>query len=184
MKGQLEDMAYTYAVICDIDNCFTDSREWNEYTPENQTDRAGWDKFLDMHYLCKPNKPVIDLVCATAELLPVIFITSREDRKDCRHNTIVQIKEYSKGLINMQDPTCHHKLLMRSEFDYRPSDVVKQEKLIEIVNSDYRPIVAIDDDVNNCKMFLSYRIPTILYNIETNTFKKCKFVGDLDDVHA
>ena len=172
-------MSSIYAVICDIDNCFTDSREWNKLIPQNSTNRAAWDNYLDHYYLCKPNKSVIDLVCATAELLPIIFITGREDRKDNRHHTIMQIKEFSKGIVDMQNVDCHHKLLMRSEFDYRPAPIVKQEKLIEMINAKYIPIVAIDDEVDNCKMFLSYKIPTILYDIETDTYKKCVAVGDL-----
>ena len=160
-----------YVMICDIDNCFVDSRDWFKYVPE-ATDREGWDEYFKHDDLCKPNKPVIDLVCSTAELLPVFFVTSREDRKQNRHNTIKQIKDFSNGKIDMFDENSSHKLLMRAEFDYRESSVVKEEILLQIVNSGYTPIVAIDDDIHNCNMFHKYKIPTVLYDIEKNTFTK------------
>ena len=161
-----------YVVICDIDNCFVDSREWHKHIPEDNS-RAGWDKCLDNINLCKPNEPVIAMVCATAALHPIIFITGREDRKNCRHDTIVQLKEFSHGVIDMQDPECPHKLLMRSEFDYRPSQIMKEEKLLEVIRNNCIPVIAIDDEIENCKMFMRYSIPTLHYDIETNDFKKC-----------
>lgn len=158
-----------YVIICDLDNCFTDSREWGRFIPETN-DRKAWDDYLDMFYLCKPNQPVIDLVTCTAEILPVYFVTGREDRKQNRHHTIQQIKDYTKGAINMFDPKSHHKLLMRAELDYRPSQDVKEEILKLIVQSGHSPVVAIDDEEENCKMFCRYGIPTVLYKIDTNEF--------------
>ena len=171
-----------HAIICDIDNCFVDSREWHKHIPEDNTDRAGWDRFLEQIHLCKPNRAVIDYVCATAEILPIIFITGREDRKDCRRNTIKQLNEFSRGYVDFYAPNCHHKLLMRSEFDYRPADEVKEEHLIKIVEAGYTPHIAIDDELCNCKLYMRYRIPTIMYDIDTNTFKKCAYDIDIDDL--
>ena len=166
-----EEKDNMYVIICDIDNCFTDSREWGKLIPEN-ANRADWDNYLDHIELCKPNKPVIDLVTCTAEILPVYFVTGREDRKNNRHNTIQQIKEYSKGVIDMFDPHSLHKLLMRAEFDFRSSDEVKDEKVKQIVASGHVPVVAIDDEEINCEVYCKYGIPTVLYKIETNEFIK------------
>ena len=163
-------MVKTYVVICDIDNCFTDSREWFKHVPE-ANDRKGWDNYFNHHHLCKPNKPVIDLMCSTADILPVYFLTGREDRKQNRRNTIEQIKEYSEGIIDMTKP-CEHKLLMRAEFDYRPSGEVKSEMVELMVKAGCMPVLAIDDEVSNCEVFKSYGIPTVLYDINTNTFNK------------
>ena len=163
-----------YTVICDLDNCFIDSREWNKFIPADNS-RTGWDKYLDMIDLCKPNKQVIDMVCATCDLHPVIFMTGREDRHTCRHDTILQIKEYTDGKINMQDPKCVHKLLMRDEFDYRPAPIVKEEKLLQVIQHNYIPLVAIDDEIENCKMFMKYGMEVICYDIEKQLFKKCQY---------
>ena len=160
-----------YVVICDIDNCFVDSREWFKLVPPAGDDREGWDEYQEHDDLCSPNSPVIDLMCATADILPVYFLTGREDRKQNRHNTILQIKEYSNGIIDMTVP-CEHKLLMRTEFDYRQSDIVKEEMLKQMVAAGCIPVVAIDDELANCEMYKRYNIPTVLYDIDTNTFNK------------
>lgn len=161
-----------FVVICDIDNCFADSREWFKIVPPANDDREGWDNYLEHDDLCTANKQVVDLVCATAEILPVFFLTGREDRKNNRKNTMQQIKEYSRGIIDLEAPLTEHRLYMRSEFDYRPSDVVKEEMLVEMVKNGLMPIVAIDDEERNCAMFKKYNIPTVLYDINEQKFIK------------
>ena len=74
-----------YIVICDIDNCFTDSREWIKHVPnvdarDKSVARDLWDKYQTYSFLAKPNKSVIDFVRTIAELAPIYFVTSREDR--------------------------------------------------------------------------------------------------------
>ena len=87
----------------------------------------------------------------------------------------MQIKEYTDGKINMQDPKCVHKLLMRDEFDYRPAPIVKEEKLLQVIQHNYIPLVAIDDEIENCKMFMKYGMEVICYDIEKQLFKKCQY---------
>ena len=76
-----------YVIICDIDNCYTDSREWIRHAPQNISDepkslqRVLWDKYQSFSFLAKPNKSVIDFLVAICDLIPIYFITSREDRK-------------------------------------------------------------------------------------------------------
>ena len=130
---------------------------------------------LDDLYLKFPKEQVIDMICATCDLHPVIFMTGREDRHTCRHDTIVQLKEFSNGKINMQDPECPHKLLMRDEFDYRPGPVVKEEKLLQVIRAGYMPLVAIDDEIENCQMFMKYGLKTIRYDIEAQLLKRCEY---------
>ena len=55
-----------YTVICDIDNCFVDSRMLAQYIPADNS-RAGWDNFLTKIPLCTPNQQVIDMICATCD---------------------------------------------------------------------------------------------------------------------
>lgn len=169
-------MGKKYTLVCDIDNCFTDSREWIALVREGMS-RAEWDEYQEKVTMVKPNQPVIDLCVSTAEILPVTFITSREDRKDQRKHTIEQISEFSGGKI-MIGAGSAHRLLMRKEYDYRPAPQVKEELLCRLVAEDYIPLCAIDDDEENCKMFAKYDLNTVLYKIENNEFVKYHKVGE------
>lgn len=163
-----------YIIICDVDNCYTDSRDWLKHAPQVSTKdksvaRSAWDKYQTFSFLAKPNKSVIDFVLATSDLIPVYFVTSREDRKQSREDTVHQIEKFSNGKIKIGDV---HKLCMRREFDYRPSDEVKKDITLDLLSEGCIPIVAIDDDENNCKMFAELGIPVKQYDIETDTFSK------------
>lgn len=170
----MEDMNKKYIVICDIDNCFTDSREWIKHAPQVDTRdksvaRDMWDKYQNLSFLAKPNKSVIDFVKAIAELTPIYFVTSREDRRNSRKDTEMQIEKFSEGAIKIGDT---HKLCMRREFDYRMSDEVKKDITIGLMAEGCIPCVAIDDEERNCKMFAELGIPVKQYDIETDTFIK------------
>ena len=159
-----------YIVICDIDNCYTDSRDWVKHVPSSDiTDKAVlrsmWDKYQAMSFLAKPNKSIIDLLLSMSDLIPVYFVTSRENRKHSREDTIYQIEKFSDGRILIGDT---HKLYMRNEFDYRSSHEVKKDIVTSILAEGCIPVVAIDDDRDNCEMFAELGIPTKLYNIETD----------------
>lgn len=163
-----------YIVICDIDNCYTDSREWIKYAPQVDTRdksvaRDLWDKYQNYSFLAKPNKSVIDFVKAIAELTPIYFVTSREDRKNSRKDTEAQIEKFSDGAIKIGDV---HKLCMRREFDYRMSDEVKKDITIALMAEGCIPCVAIDDEERNCKMFAELGIPVKQYDIEEDKFIK------------
>lgn len=171
-----------FVIICDIDNCYTDSRDWIKFAPtaeqckDKTIARSLWDKYQSFSFLAKPNRSVIDLVCSICELVPIYFVTSREDRKDSREDTIRQIEKFSDGKITIGEV---HKLFMRSEFDYRPSAEVKRDIVTDIIKSGNMPVLAIDDDLSNCEMFVSMCIPTKKYDIETDTFEKF-FVPDVN----
>lgn len=159
-----------YIVICDIDNCYTDSRDWIKHVPSSDVQdkavlRSMWDKYQAMSFLAKPNKSIIDLLLSMSDLIPIYFVTSREDRKHSREDTINQIEKFSKGHITIGDA---HKLYMRKEFDYRGSHEVKKDIVTSILAEGCMPVVAIDDDKDNCEMFAELGIPTKLYDIETD----------------
>jgi len=163
-----------YIIICDIDNCYTDSRDWVKHAPQieprdKSVARDLWDKYQSFSFLAKPNKSVIDFVKAVADLIPIYFITSREERKNFRKDTEMQIEKFSDGAIKIGDT---HKLCMRREFDYRMSDEVKKDITIDLLKEGCIPVVAIDDEERNCKMFAELGIPVKQYNIETDTFTK------------
>ena len=163
-----------YIIICDIDNCFTDSREWIKLAPkidskDKSLARNMWDKYQTFSFLAKPNKSVIDFILSMSDLTPIYFVTSREDRKDSRKDTIQQIEKFSNGKIKIGDT---HKLCMRKEFDYRMSDEVKKDILVELLNNGCIPAVAIDDEERNCKMFQEMGVLAKQYDIETDSFVK------------
>lgn len=170
------DKTRKYVLICDIDNCYSDSREWVKFVPTITDTNKGlsrhlWDKYQEMSYLAKPNIPFIEYVLSICDLVPIYFVTSREDRHSSREDTINQIEKFSNGRIVVGDT---HKLFMRKEFDYRPAPEVKRDITLALLNDGCLPIAAIDDDPVNCEMFLSLGILTKQYDIETNTFVNFK----------
>lgn len=52
-------------------------------------------------------------------------------------------------------------LIMRSSGDYRRSSMMKQHALEQLKSRNYEPVLAIEDDPRNVKMFESNGIPTI-----------------------
>lgn len=154
-----------HVFVCDIDNCFTDSREWVKHAPSGNT-REGWDKFLELYYLATPNKPFVDMVCSVAATMKIAFLTGREDRKQNRERTIKQIEEFSNGKIIVGENAI---LIMRADCDYRPSAAVKKDMISILADNGYTPVSAIDDEEENCEVFRKFGIPTIHYDIEKNT---------------
>lgn len=152
-----------YCIICDIDNVYTDSREWIAQCPKEGAGRAEWDEFQKLAYLAKPNKQVIDYLLSVKDLTPIMFVTSREDRRDQRKIAVQQIEEFSDNMFCVGE-NCY--LYMRKEFDYRHSDVVKEDIVKGIVAEGWIPLLAIDDYDVNCEMFKKMGIPTNLYDIE------------------
>lgn len=163
-----------YIVICDLDNCFTDSREWMKHVPDvhkadKSVARDMWDKYQTMAFLAKPNKSVINFLLSVSDIIPIYFVTAREDRKHSREDAIHQIEKFSEGKIVIGD---YHKLYMRREFDYRASAEVKKEIVIDLLKGGLTPVLAIDDEPENCQMFAEMGIPTKLYDIEMDKFEK------------
>lgn len=158
----------TLIVICDLDNCFFDSRLLEKYVPKDKLSREGWDEFSRHYDECTPNKTIIDLVLATEELLPIYFLTAREDLDytNVREVTEKTIYRATNGRIDFKKPKCQHKLIMRKAFDYRASAEVKKDMLIEVVQKGFYPVLAIDDDITNCEMFNLFGVKTKLYDIE------------------
>ena len=172
------------AIICDIDNCYTDSREWIATAPINSgdksTDRKAWDEYQTRDYLCKPNNPFIEYIVRLSQVTPILFVTSREDRKNSKADTIRHIEEFSDGKIKLGD---RHKLFMRREFDYRPSNEVKKDILITEIIPNYVPILAYDDELRNIKMYAEMGIVCALYDLTTNS-SKCMTKKDFEETVA
>lgn len=149
-------------IISDIDGVYTDSREWHKYVPASYDNRKEWDEFANYVVLCKPNKEIIDFLTLMNKEIPIIFITGRENVPFLRRETLKQIQKFSDGRIKM-DSSTKNMLLMRNASDYRRSSIVKRELLRNKVLPLYTPIVAIDDEEDNVKMFQEEGITSFLY---------------------
>lgn len=76
-------------IICDLDRVLFHTNAWEEYIPEDRYSREGWDKFNRHAYLAVPNYFMFGKIVKYAEMLPIFFITSREE--DIRKETQEQL---------------------------------------------------------------------------------------------
>lgn len=79
----------------------------------------------------------------------ILFLTARDEK--VRVKTIHQLKEMFSFPIH---------LYMRPRGDMRPSPIVKEEYLMEILK-EHEILFAIDDETPNCEMYKSHGIPVI-----------------------
>lgn len=149
-------------VICDVDKVIVDSREWEKHAPKDVKDRLGWKNFLEHSTLAKPNKEMRKLMLTLNGIFPIIFVTSRENYDNAKMITQKHIKEFSHGKI-LVGPWYKNKLFMRSKDDFRSPAEVKEEILRKKILPFYAPVLAIDDDIENIKMFKKYGIYTYHY---------------------
>ena len=148
--------------IMDIDGVYTNSKDWEKYIPRQNT-RLGWDMYNSHTEQSKPNMEMINIAKQLQKLMPILFVTSREDRGTMREFSIKEIEGYSGGEIKIGG---QNKLFMRKEHDFRPSAVIKQEILYKnILGEGYKPVIAIDDSKSNIDMFKANGIGTKLYTI-------------------
>lgn len=147
-------------IICDIDGVYVDSSKWAPFIPAGRDDREGWDRFASEVSRCTPNFDIINTLKIVGKFIPILFITSREGSPVLKAATEAQIKVFSENWIEIGDK---HKLFMRPYKDYREAWWVKQEILQRDVLPNYKPLLAIDDDLDNVVMFRGFGIPTIYY---------------------
>ena len=154
------------AVLVDIDNCYMDSRELiAKYNGD-------WEAFAkNIPNLSVPNRPfingLIELIKAV-NIVP-IFTTGREDKGDVLSDSIKQIDEGSNGVF-VVGKTCF--LMLREKNDFRKGVLVKKD-MLDAIRTHYDPIVAIDDDMDICQMYVENGIPKVFhYNIESNEFQE------------
>ena len=149
--------------IMDIDGVYTDAREWEKHIPKRDT-RAGWDKYNSRLDTSKPNKEMVEIAKSLQKLMPIVFVTSREDTGNMRAFTKHEIESYSNGEIKIDGNK--NMLLMRKEGDFRPSALVKQDILKQfILPKGLKPVIAIDDNKSNVEMFERNGIGAKLYTI-------------------
>ena len=141
------------SLIVDLDNTLFDSTELEKYIPVDKHDRAGWDLYATKYYLVKPNKWCVGFIKKYKDDYRIIFMTAREDTIKGRLDTI---KEINKVL-----PELDYILHMRPYNNFDNSDVVKLNLYNNRIKDYYEVEFAIDDDEQNCKMFIKQGIKTI-----------------------
>ena len=151
--------------IMDIDGVYTDAREWEKHLPKpGNNNRKGWDEYNKHLETSKPNKEMVEIAKSLQKLMPILFVTSREDTGVMRNFTKHEIENYSNGEVKIDGQ--YNKLLMRKEGDFRPSAIVKQDILKQfILPQGYKPVIAIDDNKSNTDMFEKNGIGTKLYKM-------------------
>lgn len=149
-------------VVCDIDRVIVDSREWEKYIPKDSKDREGWDNFLKQNHLAKPNKEMLNFVIILSKVFPILFVTGRENYSISRMLAKKQIREFSDGKLPV-GPMNRNKLFMRDYDDFRDPAEVKEDILVKEILPKYIPVLAIDDNIENVKMFKKHGILTYHY---------------------
>ena len=141
-------------IIIDLDDCLFDSRHLGKYLPERADDREGWDLFQEKMNDCKVNEYIDTLIKAFMyeTHCEIIFITGREGNKRMKEITEENLKKLGYLIDNVY---------YRKEGDYRRSAEVKKEIYLEHIRNKYNVLFAIDDDVENIKMFQKLGINTL-----------------------
>lgn len=141
------------AIIIDLDDCLFDSRHLEQYIPKVKDDRAGWDLFQDKMAESEVNKHILVLLDALwlLENIELIFVTGREGTAKLREQTEAQLDLYFPN----------YKIFYRPENDYRKAAEVKKEIYLNNIKGKYDILFAIDDDIQNIRMFEKLGIHTL-----------------------
>lgn len=141
-------------IISDIDQCYLDLSNIEQYFPTDMKSREQWDEYHKYYPLAdKVNQPVLNLIKYyqnTGHL--IFFMTSREDINNVRRDTKLIIEQNIKPFV----------LLMRPPNCYDRSVDIKR-RLTQDILKDYDVVLAIDDWYPNCKMFKELGIETFMY---------------------
>ena len=141
------------AIIVDLDDCLFDSRHLGKYLPEKQDDREGWDLFQEKMSECSVNTYILSIIDSLwlMENIELIFVTGREGNQKLKDLTIEQLDKYFP----------YYQVFFRPELDYRRAAVVKKEIYEKEIKGKYNVLFAIDDDIENIKMFYKQGINTL-----------------------
>lgn len=156
-------------IISDLDLVLFDSVEWIKETcpcceNDSYLNREAW----NMHHahvdMVKLNYDFIkifqDWVDVGVER--VFFITSREDINGMRDKTLKQLRDFLSHVKGADKLTYY--LYMRNMYDYRPSQIIKEETFLQKILPYFYIDLAVDDSAKNCDVFRKYGINTWLYD--------------------
>ena len=148
-------------IIIDVDGTIVSEKDNSQLILPTENNREIWDLFHKNKQYYKPsqfkqNKNIVDIVRAVINNMPevyLIFLTAREniEGKPIFINTYRLVKK----IFGFQPTDFGRRftILMRKENDFRSSDMVKEDILNNEILHDCSPILAIDDEEPNIKMF-------------------------------
>lgn len=84
----------------------------------------------------KPNTPLIDLVTVLSASVDIIFFSGREGTKQCKEDTCKWLNQYTNF---------PYQLFMRTEKDYRPDEIIKEELFNAHIKDKYYCVAIFDD---------------------------------------
>lgn len=148
-------------IIVDIDGTIVNEKDNSQIVLPIEDNREIWDLFHKNKQYYKPsqfkqNKNVVEVIKSLIKNIPdlfIVFLTAREDVKD--KPIFINTYRLVKKIFNYQPNDFGRKftILMRKHNDFRPSDKVKEDILKKEILHDYSPLLAIDDEEPNVKMF-------------------------------
>ena len=118
------DVAASQVVLCDIDGTIALRRGRSPYDQSKVLEDA-FDPRMNF------------LLSSLSEKFKIIFLSGRQDTKQCREDT----EKWLKDNLRLSEVT----LIMRSEGDFRPDDVVKKELYQKYIKDKYNVVCVFDD---------------------------------------
>ena len=118
------DVAASQVVLCDIDGTIALRRGRSPYDQSKVLEDA-FDPRMNF------------LLSSLSEKFQIIFLSGRQDTKQCREDT----EKWLKDNLGLSEVT----LIMRSEGDFRSDDVVKKELYQKYINDKYNVVCVFDD---------------------------------------
>lgn len=128
------DVAALQVVLCDIDGTIALRRGRSPYDQSKVLEDA-FDPRMNF------------LLLSLSEKFKIIFLSGRQDTKQCREDT----EKWLKDNLGLSEVT----LIMRPEGDFRPDDVVKKELYQKYIKDKYNVVCVFDDRDKVVKMWRS-----------------------------
>ena len=128
------DVAASQVVLCDIDGTIALRRGRSPYDQSKVLEDA-FDPRMNF------------LLSSLSEKFQIIFLSGRQDTKQCRDDT----EKWLKDNLGLSEVT----LIMRSEGDFRPDDVVKKELYQKYIKDRYNVVCVFDDRDKVVRMWRS-----------------------------
>lgn len=148
-------------IIVDVDGTIVSEKDNSQIILPIENNREIWDLFHKNKQYYKPsqfkqNKNIVDIIKAVISNMPevyLIFLTARENIEG--EPIFINTYRLIRKIFGFQPTDFGRKftILMRKENDFRSSDMVKEDILNNEILHDYLPILAIDDEEPNIKMF-------------------------------
>ena len=139
--------AFGFVLVVDIDGVIADASAHQHFlNGENQK----WEEFFEATLDSQVFREGRELVKSLAVSTPIFLMTARPS----------YLLEKTVFWLN-QNKISWDALLMREEKDDRSSPEVKLDLLSDLIESGYKPKLALDDDPRNLLMFWEQKVPSI-----------------------